>query len=161
MSHHMTAPAGNRAAPFSEAQRATLNRLADLLIPASTDGRMPAASSLDLYAEAGVLSAADQAVLETGLADIGKRAQAKHGTPVTQLTDADAMALIDAMRAEGSAFVQAFTVQTTGRYLMNETVMPLIGLPPRPHWPQGHGVEEGDWSLIDVVKLRPKIYREV
>lgn len=65
------------------------------------------------------------------------------------------------LRTEGSAFIPAFTVQTAGRYLMHETVMPLIGLPPRPHWPQGHAVEEGDWSLIDVVRLRPKFYREV
>ena len=161
MSHPTTAPQGNRAAPFSKAQRATLNRLTDLMIPASTDGRMPAASSLDLYADVGVLSATDRAAFESGLADIEHRAQAKHSASVTDLADADAAALVDAMRAEGSAFVQAFTVQTAGRYLMNETVMPLIGLPPRAHWPQGHVVEEGDWSLIDVVRLRPKLYREV
>lgn len=156
-----TAPEAGRTAPFSEAQRATLNRLSDLMIPASPDGRMPAASSLDLYGDVGVLSTRDRLLFEEGLAQIESRAHAMHGAPVTRLTDAAAMSLVDALRAEGSAFIPAFTVQTAGRYLMHETVMPLIGLPPRPHWPQGHEVEEGDWSLIDVVRLRPKFYREV
>lgn len=161
MTHHTTVPEANLAAPFSEAQRAALNRLSDLMIPASPDGRMPAASTLDLYGEVGVLSVRDRAVFEAGLAQIEARAHALHGVPVTRLADAAAMSLIDVLRAEGSAFIAVFTVQTAGRYLMHETVMPLIGLPPRPHWPQGHEVAEGDWSLIDVVRLRPKFYREV
>jgi len=161
MSHHATEPTRTRAAKFSDAQRAVLNRLADLLIPASRDGRMPAASGLDLFTEPGVLSVRDRAVFEHGLAEIEARAQARHGSSATALTDAQAMALVDALRTDSPAFIQAFTVQTTGRYLMHETVMPLIGLPARPHWPQGHVVEEGDWSLIDVVRARPKLYRKV
>nr|HPU52379.1 gluconate 2-dehydrogenase subunit 3 family protein [Burkholderiaceae bacterium] len=149
------------AARFSDAHKAMLDRLCDLMIPASPDGRMPAASSLDLYADPGLLSQADRAVLESGLTQIAERAQAQHGLSVVQLSDAQAMPLIEAMRAEGSAFVQVFTVQTAGRYLMHPTVLPLIGLPARPHWPQGHAVDEGDWSLIDVVRQRPKLYRKV
>ena len=50
MTHHTTVPEASRAAPFSEAQRAALNRLSDLMIPASPDGRMPAAALVVLHA---------------------------------------------------------------------------------------------------------------
>ena len=161
MSIDTTATNPNGAAPFNVDQQAVLDRLVDLLIPASTDGRMPAASSLNLYGTSAGLGVRDRAVLESGLTAIQAHALARHGVPAAALTDADAMALVDAMRLENPAFVQAFMVQTVGRYLKHEHVLPLIGLPARPHWPQGHVVEEGDWSLIDVVRRRPKIYREV
>ena len=88
MKNPTTAPEAGRTAPFSEAQRATLNRLSDLMIPASPDGRMPAASSLDLYGDVGVLSTRDRLLFEEGLAQIESRAHAMHGAPVTPLTDA-------------------------------------------------------------------------
>jgi hypothetical protein len=30
----------------------------------------------------------------------------------------------------------------------------------RPPFPKGHEVEQGDWSLLDPVRMRPKLYRE-
>jgi hypothetical protein len=31
---------------------------------------------------------------------------------------------------------------------------------PRPPFPEGFEVEEGDWSLLDPVRARPKLYRD-
>ena len=86
---------------------------------------------------------------------------AGHGIAFAQLDQTRAKALLDAMRAEGSVFVQTFVVQTVGRYVSHPAVMPLLGLEVRPLWPQGNVVAEGDWSLLDVVKQREKIYRKV
>ena len=63
--------------------------------------------------------------------------------------------------AENPAFVQSVVTQTVGRYLAHPMVMPLLGLEARPPWPQGNVVAEGDWSMLDVVKRREKIYRKV
>ncbi len=146
---------------FSATECATLDALQDLMIPASTDGRMPSARSLRLYADSAGLTPGDAAVFASGLAQIEARAQATHGTPFAQLAVAAVMAMVDEMRAQHSEFIQLFMLLTTARYLQNPAVMPLIGLEARPPWPKGHEVAEGDWSLIEVVRARPKLYREV
>ena len=148
-------------APFSEAERAALDVLMDLLIPSSADGRMPAARSLRLYDNTATMRSRERTILGDGLAEVDRRALAEHGVAFAQLDEARAKALVDAMRKEGSVFVQTFVAQTVGRYVSHPSVMPLLGLEARPMWPQGNVVAEGDWSLLDVVKQREKIYRKV
>ena len=147
--------------PFSDAQRAALDALMDLLIPASPDGRMPAARSLQLYSDVANMRPANRALFEEGLAALDRRAIELHGTTFARLTVGQAKGLVDALRDERSPFVQSFVAQTVGRYVAHPTVMPLLGLEARPMWPQGNVVAEGDWSLLDVVKQREKFYRKV
>ena len=161
----MSAPESPVAAPrqpaFGAPLQATLDALQDLMIPSSTDGRMPSARSLGLYAGGAGLAPKDAALFAAGLAQVEARAQAAHRVPFAQLPAANAMAVVDEMRAQHSEFIQLFMLLTTARYLQNPQVMPLIGLEARPPWPKGHVVAEGDWSLIEMVRARPKLYREV
>lgn len=157
----MTTASTGAAAPFNDQQRAALDVLMDLLIPASPDGRMPAARTLRLYDEIGTMSSKDRALFEQGLAELDSSATRTHGVAFARLSAAQAMAIVDALRNERSAFVQSFMAQTVGRYVSHPVVMPLIGLEPRPLWPKGNVVAEGDWSLLDLVKQREKIYRKV
>jgi hypothetical protein len=39
--------------------------------------------------------------------------------------------------------------------------MRSLGQEPRPPFPKGHAVEQGDWSLLDPVRKRPPMYRVV
>lgn len=155
-----TAPSG-ATAPFNDTQRAALEVLMDLLIPASADGRMPAARTLGLYDNVATMRAADRTLFEQGLADLDTRATLLHGAAFARVSLVQAKALVDQLRDERSAFVQSFMAQTVGRYVSHPVVMPLIGLEPRPLWPKGNVVAEGDWSLLDGVKQRAKIYRKV
>lgn len=142
-------------------QRAALDVLMDLLIPASPDGRMPAARTLGLYDNVATMRAGDRALFEQGLADLDARSMQAHGATFARLTSAQAKALVERLRNERSAFVQSFVALTVGRYFSHPVVMPLIGLEPRPLWPKGNVVAEGDWSLLDAVKRREKTYRKV
>lgn len=155
-----TTPAG-APAPFTDTQRAALAVLMDMLIPASPDGRMPAASTLGLYDDVTTMRAADRALFEQGLGDLDTRSMQAHGATFASLTSAQTKALVERLRGERSAFVQSFVALTVGRYFSHPVVMPRIGLEPRPLWPKGNTVAEGDWSLLDVVKRRQKIYRKV
>ena len=152
-------PPGKRT--FNDLQLASLNVLMDLLIPASPDRRMPAARDLALFANTGDMPAKDRQLIEAGLAELDARSIERHQLGYSRLQQADARALIEELRSEGSPFIQAFMTQTVGRYLAHDVVMPLIGLEPRAPWPKGNQVAQGDWSLLDVVKQRPKIYRSV
>jgi hypothetical protein len=44
-------------------------------------------------------------------------------------------------------------------YYRDDRVMRSLGFEPRPPFPQGHVVEQGDWSLLDPVRARPRMYR--
>jgi hypothetical protein len=46
-------------------------------------------------------------------------------------------------------------------YYRDDRVMRSLGQEPRPPFPRGHVVEQGDWSLLDPVRKRPPMYRQV
>ena len=46
----------------------------------------------------------------------------------------------------------------TGRRPLGSLVRAL-GLEPRPPYPKGHVLEDGDWSLLDPVRARPPMWR--
>ncbi len=46
-------------------------------------------------------------------------------------------------------------------YYRDDRVMRSLGQEPRPPFPKGHVVEQGDWSLLDPVRARPAMYRRV
>jgi len=46
-------------------------------------------------------------------------------------------------------------------YYRDDRVMRSLGQEPRPPFPKGHVVEQGDWSLLDPVRARSRMYRPV
>jgi hypothetical protein len=46
-------------------------------------------------------------------------------------------------------------------YYRDDRVMRSLGQEPRPPFPKGHVLEQGDWSLLDPVRARPPMYRVV
>ena len=46
-------------------------------------------------------------------------------------------------------------------YYRDDRVMRSLGQEPRPPFPKGHVVEQGDWSLLEPVRRRPRLYRVV
>ncbi|MEZ5660827.1 MAG: gluconate 2-dehydrogenase subunit 3 family protein [Burkholderiaceae bacterium] len=148
-------------APWTDAQRATLNALLDLMIPASADGTMPAASSLGLFDHIDDLPAKVRAGLAAGLDAIAKAADERLGAPLAQVPNEHAMAFVQAVRAGAAPFFTAFTAFAVARYYQHDLVMTRLGLELRPPWPQGHELEDGDWSMLEAVRARGPIFREV
>lgn len=145
--------------PLSDEARNTLNVLCDLMIPASADGKMPAASSLDLYADVSGLVDADIQAIADGLSTLQSTAHATHKQSFNELSRENAQSIVDKLRPDLRRFMGLFTVQTAARYYSHDQVMVLIGLDPRPPWPQGNVVDQGDWSLLDPVRKRAPMYR--
>lgn len=151
--------------PVPVAERAVLNRLLDLMIPASRDGLMPGAGALDLFADRGRLDDAAIAALREGLRGLDDLARQRHGAAFTELDEALAMPLVDEYRVNTEGFFGLFVMQSAARYYQHDRVMVALGLEPRSPWPQGHEVRDGDWSLLDPVRDRAQahgnLYREL
>lgn len=66
-----------------------------------------------------------------------------------------------AFREAGGAPLAAFVRVVLLCYYRDDRVMRSLGQEPRPPFPKGHVVEQGDWSLLDPVRARPRMYRLV
>jgi hypothetical protein len=135
----------------------SLRCLAEIMIPAS--------------AEYGVPGAGDDAIFAEILRNLGR--DAEHVATLVLTLDEIAggvFADMEAARREAAAarlyksggeplmYVERIIVQC---YYRDDRVMRSLGLEPRPPFPKGFELEQGDWSLLDPVRARPKLYREV
>jgi hypothetical protein len=64
-------------------------------------------------------------------------------------------------RETGGAPLTALVRAVLLCYYRDDRVMRSLGQEPRPPFPKGHVVEQGDWSLLDPVRARPFVYRRV
>jgi hypothetical protein len=66
-----------------------------------------------------------------------------------------------AFRESGGAPLAALVRVVLLCYYRDDRVMRSLGQEPRPPFPKGHVVEQGDWSLLEPVRKRPRLYRVV
>ena len=64
-----------------------------------------------------------------------------------------------AFRETGGAPLAALVRVVLLCYYRDDRVMGSLGLEPRPPFPKGHVVEQGDWSLLDPVRKRAPMFR--
>jgi hypothetical protein len=142
---------------LSADQRRSLRCLADMMLPAS--------------AEYGVPSAGDEVIFADILRSLGR--DAGHVAAVLWTLDTlsgGVFADLDSVRRDGLAarlreaggdalmYLTRIVLQC---YYRDDRVMRSLGLEVRPPFPKGFEVEQGDWSLLDPVRARARLYREV
>jgi len=64
------------------------------------------------------------------------------------------------LRAMGGRAVDTLTRHILLCYYRDDRVMRSLGIEPRPPFPGGFAVEQGDWSLLDPVKARAPFWRQ-
>ncbi len=142
---------------LSPTQKRDLRRIAGMMIPASEAFAIPGAD--------------DAAIFDDILRSIGRDAGSVRGALIKLSTLAGGpFAELDDPR--GQAVAETFLssdapeVTTLGRvilqcYYRDDRVVRSLGLEPRSPFPKGHVLAQGDWSLLDPVRSRPKMWRDV
>jgi hypothetical protein len=141
---------------LSPAQSEDLRCIAGIMVPASAEFDLPGADDPTIF---------DDIVRSLGRDAGGVR------TALTRLATSagGSFAALDAARREAVAttFLASAAPEVTvlGRvvlqcYYRDDRVMRSLGLEPRPPFPKGHTLEQGDWSLLDAVRARPKLWRD-
>ena len=156
----MTNPPNDSAAAFPVE---TLARVLDLLIPPSTDGRLPGAGELGLSCYVEELLAktpAPRPLVAQGLAALEAAASDRGARGFAELPRHAQRALLDAHAKTAPAFAPTLLFQVMTGYYREPRVLAALGLENRPPFPKGHAVEESDFSLLDAVRRREKLYRE-
>ena len=146
---------------LSEAQQKTLAAVLNLIIAPSDDGRMPGAAEYDIWGYIHDAASTLAPVVRDELERLDTQARLQQGKPFATLDGAARQTLVEQMRAAEPGFMRDLARQTVACYYQQDRVLAAIGMPPRPPFPLGYEVAEGDLSLLDPVRARGRVYRQV
>lgn len=112
----------------------------------------------------GAPGADDELILADIVKNIGRdlddvRAALARLAGIAKLDAARRLDAANALRADGGPTLAAIARVILLCYYRDDRVMRSLGQEPRPPFPKGHVVEQGDWSLLDPVKARKPFWR--
>jgi len=96
-----------------------------------------------------------------GLAALAEVAAARGANGFAALPPAERPAALEALSATAPTFVPSLVFPTYLAYYQHPRVLEGLGVPARPPHPLGYPLEEGDLSLLDPVRARGRLYRDV
>jgi hypothetical protein len=141
--------------PLTPTQSDDLRAIAGVIIPASTEFDVPGADDPAIQADIVATLGRDARLVRQALDQLARLA----GSPLAGLDPARREAVAVELRATGGAAVVTLTRVVLQCYYRDDRVVRPLGLEPRPPYPKGHVLEDGDWSLLDPVRARPPMWR--
>jgi len=147
---------------FAAAQCELLTSVLNRIVPAA--GAFPGAGDLDVasYLDRVVgQSATLKRLFAQGLVQITLTSQAQYAQPFTALLEGQRDAVLHHVEAMAPEFFEALVTHTYSGYYSQPTIARLLGMEGRPPQPRGHHLEPLDLSLLDNIKQRQPIYRQV
>ena len=140
---------------LTPAQTEDLRAIAAVMIPASTEFGVPGADDPAIQADIVATLGRDTELVRKALDDLARlagRALASLDPPRRETVTAE-------LRTKGGAAVGTLTRVVLQCYYRDDRVVRSLGLEPRPPYPRGHVLEDGDWSLLDAVRARSPMWR--
>ncbi|MCX7379624.1 MAG: hypothetical protein NTY94_23070 [Alphaproteobacteria bacterium] len=126
------------------------------MIPASDEYKVPGADDPLIQADIAKSLGRDATAVHEALALLDRLAGGDFAAlPVAKQDEACAT-----LRAEGGMNLTLTTRIVLQCYYRDDRVMISLGMEPRPPFPKGHVLPQGDWSLLDPVRARGKIWRD-
>lgn len=142
--------------PFDDTQRETLRAIVAAIIPASEEFDLPGADDPGIFNDILASTGRDTKALADALTTL-------HSTvsgDLSALRSAGPDTVLERFRTENPAIAAMFELAISQCYYRDDRVMRAIGMEPRAPYPKGYAIEEGDWSLLDPVRARGRIYRD-
>jgi hypothetical protein len=138
-------------------QARDLRALAGAIIPPSRDYDVPGADDELIFNDILRSLERDHDDIRRALAQLAALA----GGAFADLGPERRAEVAATFRETGGAPLAALVRVVLLCYYRDDRVMRSLGQEPRPPFPKGHVVEQGDWSLLDPVRARPPMYRVV
>jgi len=125
------------------------------MIPTSAEFDVPGADDPVIQADIVATLGRDTALVREALDQLARLA----GQALADLDPARREAVAVQLRASGGDAVMTLTRVVLQCYYRDDRAVRSLGLEPRPPYPKGHVLEDGDWSLLDPVRARPPMWR--
>jgi len=143
-------------ADLSAVELSDLREIAGTMVPASAELGMPGADDPAILADIAKSIGRDLPLVRQALAAIKAKAAGNFST-----LDRDRReALINDWYAAGGAPAMALGRAILAAYYRDDRVLVGVGHEARPPFPKGYEVQQGDWSLLELVKKRPAFWRD-
>ena len=142
---------------------ALLRAVLDEIIPPSDDGGFPGAGELGVGERIEEMLAQQPElgrIIEQGLASIGRLAERGHPSGFGGLPRSERAALLREVEAAEPAFFGALVMHTYFGYYTDRRITDRLGVR-NPPQPDGYDLELGDLRILDPVRARPKLWRDV
>ena len=150
--------------PFSEDQQRALSCVLDQIIPPSADTKMPGAGEIGLveYIARALQKAPElQPTIADGLATADGLAAGRGARGFATLEETQRPQVLEELSATHPGFLPILIFHTYVGYYQQPQIAAALGMETHPPYPKGFHMEPGDLSLLDPVKKRPKMFREV
>ncbi len=141
---------------LSPAELRDFRCVAGMMIPASAEFGVPSADDDLIFADITATLGRDLEQVREALLGLA----ALSGGALADLNDARREAVAQVFQERGGAAFATLTRVILQCYYRDDRVVRSLGLEPRPPFPGGHILEQGDWSLLDPVRARPKMWRD-
>jgi hypothetical protein len=141
---------------LTPAESRDLRCIAGMMIPASAEFDVPGADDALIFADIVGTMGRDTAHVREALGALTALA----GGPLVDLDAARRNAAVLAFRERGGVAAATLSRVILQCYYRDDRVVRSLGLEPRPPFPKGHTLEQGDWSLLDPVRKRAKLWRD-
>jgi predicted component of type VI protein secretion system len=145
-----------RESALTPDQSRSLRSLVGMMIPASAEHAVPGADDDAIFADILASLGRDAPRVRQALQRLDELCD---GVFADAPADARGAAVQD-LRDRSPTLAAALVDATVRCYYRDDRVMRSLGMAPRPPFPEGYEVESGDWSLLDPVRARPKMYRD-
>lgn len=141
---------------LSPTEARDLHRIARMMIPASEEYGVPGADDPVIFTDIVRSLGRDLDEERTALAELALAADGVFA----DLDAGRAEAVAGSFLTSRSAAVTVLEHVILQCYYRDDRVLQSLGAEARPPFPKGHILEQGDWSLLDVVRGRPKLWRD-
>ena len=126
-----------------------------MIIPASEEYNVPGADDAAVQADILATLGRDTGMVRAALDHLARLA----GKPLAELDWAKRDAVAGEFRATAGAAAAALVRVVLQCYYRDDRVLRSLGHELRAPFPKGYTLEQGDWSLLDPVKVRPPSLR--
>ncbi len=134
---------------FSVEEREALHVLAGMIVPSSAIYSVPGADDETIFADILDSARANEAQIREGIAYALASALGSD-MPLEQLQS----------ELEGHPVMTPVVTLVMQCYYRDERVMVSLEIEPRAPFPKGFELPQGDWSMLDAVQKRGKIWRD-
>jgi hypothetical protein len=136
---------------LTSAQRGDLRVIAGMMIPESSEYKVPGADDAAIQGDILATLGRDTRMVSAALDHIARLA----GKPLAELDEAKREAVVTEFRAGGGGPAATLARVILQCYYRDDRVLRSLGLELRAPFPKGHVLPDGDWSLLDPVRARP------
>jgi hypothetical protein len=126
------------------------------MIPPSEEFGVPGADDTIIFTDIMASLGRDLDQVRDALA----RLSAAVGCDFADLDKTRRQAVAETFLRLGGAAITALGRVILQCYYRDDRVVRSLGMEPRPPFPLGHKLEQGDWALLDVVRTRPRMWRD-